>query len=160
MSNVVEFRTNDPVQRSARIEAVVPRVFAGVTCTPGAVAFGTVLSGTAVHEELEVWDTATTPRSVERVTSNLPEGILVKFVAAGPSEQHRPKDDRGVFLGHMIVDVDTNKPGDVHGAVEIHLAGAAAKSTAVRISGRVAAPVEINPSTVVLPRQFGRRPPL
>ncbi len=157
MHNSVGFRTNDPQHREGRIEAIVRRVRAGVYATPQSVAFQTVPVGTQVCQILDVRDTDIQPRSIVRVSSTDPDRVTVRLlpVAMGPQQ---PDRDHGTVIGQLRVVVNTDTPGSVSAAIQIHLAGEARQPDEIRVLGTVVAPIEISPSSLFLPRQSADGP--
>jgi hypothetical protein len=152
MVNRVGFRSNDPSQPLGHITAVVSRVSRGVSTTPGSVVFGTVPVGHPLRQVLDVRDTAMPPRSIERVSSTRPARVSVRFLP-GPKKptETEPHED-GQLIGQIEIAVDTGNPGEVNEAVHVHLAGEQRKPASVVVIGNVAAPIEVSPSFLVLPR--------
>jgi hypothetical protein len=157
MINSVGFRTNDPMQPDGSIVATVRRVSAGVYTTPKSVSFQTVLARAQVRQVLDVRDTAIPPRSVARLSSTDPDRVTARLlpIEAGTEQ---PDYDHGKVIGRVEVVVATQTPGLVKAAVQIHLAGEARDPDEIPVMGRVAAPMELSPSTLFLPRQSADGP--
>jgi hypothetical protein len=158
MLNVVEFQTNDPSQPTGRIEAIVRRVSGGVVASPESVVFGTVPVGATVRKLIDIRDNALLPRLIERVTSTMPERVTVRLqpVRDGPREANPPPE--GAVVARLEVNVETAAPGEVDAVVQVYLAGEARTRDAVTVVGRVAAPIEISPGLLILPRASSSGP--
>ncbi len=167
MRNVIQFQTNDPQHPTGRIEAVVRRVSGGVHANPESLVFGTVPIGTKVRQLVEVRDNAVPPRVVERVVSTNAKRFTVQLLpVADPSDTSKPDSAAnrlrealdGRVIARLEVTVDTAIPGEVNGAVEIYVSGPERKPDTFAVTGRVAAPIEMAPSLIVLPRQSNNGP--
>jgi hypothetical protein len=152
MVNIVEFHSNDPLQPVGHIEAVVSRVSRGVSISPGSVVFGTVPLGHSVRHLLDVRDTAVPPRSIERVSSTNPARVSVRFLPGSQKPAEAESHADGLLIGQLEITVGTGSPGEVNEAVHVHLAGERRDPDAVAVIGKVAAPIEVIPSMLVLPR--------
>lgn len=157
MINVVQFRTNDPDHPEGRIEAVVRRVSGGVAAVPNPIVFGTVPAGTQVVHVIEVWDSALTPRVIDRVTSTNPDRVTAKLVPVTDQPGDASAQSVGTLIGRIEVAVDTHSPGAVDESVQIYLKDESRKPDAISVIGRVAAPVEVSPALLVLPRASADR---
>jgi hypothetical protein len=158
MINVVEFRTNDPAEPAGRMEVVARCVSGSVSVTPPSVVFGTVATGAKVRQVVDVRDKSITPRHIERVVSTVPDRVRVRLLPSG-DESHRtePHPD-GELIGQIEVVVETESPGEVNATFHIHLAGETRRPDAVPVFGRVAPPIEMSPSLLVLPRASSNGP--
>jgi hypothetical protein len=158
MLNIVEFHTNDPSQPLCQIEAVVGHVSRGVTASPGSVVLGTVPVGAEVRQVLDIRDTAIPPRTIESVSSTNPARVKVRLLPVSePSREAEPHPD-GALVARLEVSVDTAMPGEVNVKAFVHLAGETQKSNPVSVIGKVAAPIELSPSSLVLPRASSNGP--
>lgn len=152
MVNVVEFRTNDPTHPLARIEATIGCVSGGVFTSPDSVVFGAVPAGATFRRVVDIWDPAVSPRAIDQVTSSSPSRVSVRL---SPVEDGRPQNgprEKCTLVGRLEVTVNTNIPGHVKETVKIHVSGRSGRPDIVTILGRVAAPFELTPSVIVLPR--------
>lgn len=150
--NIVEFRTNDPQQPTARIEVVVARVSGGIITTPETVVFGTVPVGGKARQLVDIWDPAESPREVKRVTSNSSKGITVRLITAGESPKTDEMRSKGVLVGRLEVTLNTDHPRRIDDTVLIAVAGREEKPDKLPVVGRVAALFEMSPPLLVLPR--------
>jgi hypothetical protein len=158
MINVVEFQTNDPTQPVGRIEALVHSVSGGVSATPQSLVFGTVPLGTSIRPIVDVHDNALTPRTIERVTSTNPDRVSVRLRPDPGSVPSPGADPARIVIGRIEVVVDTATAGDVDEKIQIHLTGEARKPDAITILGKIAAPLEVSPSFLALPRASTKGP--
>jgi len=158
MVNFVEFRTNDPTRPTARIEALVRRVFGGVSSSPASVVFGTVPVGIQVQHVVDIWDNALVSRTIERVTSSVPDRVTVRLLPTEGNPQASEKSPNGKLIGRLEVGVVTAKPGEVNAKVQIYIAKESRDPDSVCVIGRIAAPVEISPPFLILPRTSGSGP--
>jgi hypothetical protein len=152
MSNVVQFRTNDPARPVAQIEAVVSRVWSGVACYPPSVVFETVPIGAAVTQIIEVRDTADPPRSIERLSTTDPDRVSLRMLGSPVTERGGDRHPDGRVIGRFEIAVSTLAAGPVAAKVHVHLEGSARPPDAVAVAGRIAEPVEVSPSAILLPR--------
>jgi hypothetical protein len=125
----------------------VPRVAQGVSVAPAGITFGTVPVGTTIREVIEVFDPGSPPRTLTRAVSTDDRVAVQLLPPTGAPDPH----GRGVSAGRVEATVRTDRPGEVDAAIELVLDGPGRPLAPVRVSGRVAAPVEVSPSTVVLP---------
>ncbi len=159
MVNLVQFHTNDPSQPVGQIEAVVGPVSRGVSTNPGLINFGTVPLGTRIRSVLDVWDTATPPRVIERVTSTKPDRITVRLLPVPHQSQVVPTDpEDGALIGRLEVIVDTTRAAEFNDGIQIHTAGRTREPDKVPLVGRVIAAVELSPALIVLPRASSNGP--
>jgi hypothetical protein len=159
MRNIVEFRTNDPAKPSCRIEATVRCVSGGICTVPESFVFGTVLMGEPVRKIVEVRDTALPPRTIANVTSTDPDRVKPKLLPLeNPAPQEGQANPDGKVIARFEVVVETDSPADVDATVHIHFPGEARKPDHVAVRGRVAAPIELSPSSIVLPRKAASGP--
>jgi hypothetical protein len=152
MVNLVGFHSNDPSQPIGRIEAVVSRVSRGVSTNPSSIVFGTVPVRRPVRHLLDVRDTAVPPRSIERVASTNPSRVSVRVLPGTKNLIESEPHEDGPLIGQLEVAVDTAIPGEVNEAVHVHLAGGRRDPDSVAVIGKVAAPIEVSPTVLVLPR--------
>lgn len=158
MINVVDFRTNDPSQPKGHIEAIVRCTSGGVSATPRSIVFGTVPLGAKVRNIVEVYDNALTPRKIDRVTSTQSDRVIARLLPATERSVPSPSDPARVLIGRIEIVVSTELAGEVDGGVQIHLANVQKKPDAITVIGKVAAPIEISPTLLVLPRASTKGP--
>src|SRR5262245_47569288 len=158
MNTVIEFRTNDPKQQTGCIELRVRRILGGVLTSPESVVFGTVATGAEVRQTVNLLDKAPTRRTVDRVTTSVPGRVLARLLpGTEPLSVPKPEGDY-VIVGRVEVTVLTGTPGYVSAEVHIHLAGETRKPDVLTVVGKVAAPVEVLPSQLILPRASSKGP--
>ncbi len=153
MHNHVEFRTNDPTQPTGHIEVIIRRVQGGVSVTPPAVIFGQVPIGAPLRQVLEVRDTALEPRHIERITTTGTERLTTRLLPVEDLPQGPLRHPDGPLIGKIEVVLDTGRAGHNYGGIQIHLAGGIRSPDKVKVAWKVVAPVEMRPSSLVLPRQ-------
>jgi hypothetical protein len=152
MLNVVGFRTNDPAQPNGRIECIVRFVSGGVRAHPGSIVFGTVPVGGKLRRVIDVHDDALTPRRIARVISTNPDRVIARLLTEETRTGSPDSSPTGVLIGRIEIVVNQDSAGEVNEAVQIHLAGETRKPDAITVIGKVAAPIEITPTLLVLPR--------
>lgn len=152
MVNLVRFRTNDPTRPEAQIEAVVSRVRGGVTCFPRSIAFGTVPIGAKVVQTVDVRDTGQPPRSIERLTSTDPDRVTFRLLPIPTEQRNKNWHPDGVLIARFEVVVNTATSGQVTAKAEIHLKGGTRSPDGLDVAGRIAEPIEVTPSSLLLPR--------
>jgi Protein of unknown function (DUF1573) len=150
--NGIRFRTNDPSREEVTIEASVSKVKAGVTTIPTSAIFGTLFIGAKNHQVLDVYDSTVPPRSMARVASLRPEQFSVRMLPVLEGTESLIDPRLGVRIGRLEITAITSTPGTLTGEVEIQLKNEQRAPTLIEVSGRVAGPVEISPSVLVLPR--------
>lgn len=122
------------------------------------MAIGAVTAGSPVHRTVELFDARETPRKVVRVQCSDPARIAARFLPS--AEVIRLPDDagRGVLIGTIELAVDASMPGLIASDVLIYLDDGMAAPDAIRITGRVVAPIEVSPSVLFLPRASASGP--
>lgn len=158
MVNVIEFRTNDPAQPTARITALVSRVLGGVYTSPESFPFGRLQVGQQARQIVEVRDLAVEPRVIDRVTSTDPDQLTVQLL---PSDSIGPKatpDPKGTVIGRFEVVVKARSPADVNAGVLIHLRNEDRQPDVFKVVGRICAPIQLSPSFILLPRATSAGP--
>jgi hypothetical protein len=152
MLTFVDFRTNDPIRPTGRIEAIVRRVSGGVVTLPQSVVFGKVPVGSKVRRLVEVRDPASPARSIVKVASNDPERVGAKILDGQEEGADTESPIKGAPIGQVEIVVDTQQPGPVSTNVLIYITGRDQKPDTVAVVGTVAAPFEVSPSLIVFPR--------
>lgn len=153
MHNVIEFQTNDPIHPTGRIEVVVRRVRGGVSVSPPSLIFGTIPVGTAYRQILEVRDAAAKSGSVIGVTAIGTPGLTARLLPVEDVHREGPLQPGSTLIGRVEVVVDAKVAGPVSGEIRIQLTGKGRPPDAIKVAGNIAAPVEMRPSALVLPRQ-------
>lgn len=151
----VAFRTNDPARPSAAIDTFVSKVKAGVNTVPTSVIFGTLSAESDACIVLDVFDSAIPARSIERVAALHPDRASVRLLPLAGNLPGANRDELGALIGRLEITATTNSEGPLENDVEIYLTGERRPPTLIPVSGRVAGPVEISPSMLVLPRSSG-----
>jgi hypothetical protein len=158
LSNILEFRTNDPTRPRARIAAVVRRVSGGVQLYPEALAVGTHLVGTKVQRLVEIRDHVTTPRRIKGLRSTRPEQVTARLLPP----DGRAADSGLLRLGSLVALIEvtavTTRPGEINAVIEIEVEGRDGKPDTLPVMGRVVAPIEMAPARLLLPRRSSRGP--
>jgi hypothetical protein len=150
----INFRTNDPQQRAARLEFLIPLVKGGIVTISSGVQFGSVAVGATVKKVLEVRDLAERQRALTSVTSSDPERVRVRVL---PLEHAEPRDDdrdyrQGKLIARLEVEIDTNASGNVHAELSLSVAQGRYEPDRVAVFGKVVAPIEAVPSSLTMPR--------
>jgi hypothetical protein len=148
--HVVSFRTNDPGRPTASVEFLVAKIKGGVTSKPSNAVFGTVVTGTAARQVLEIHDEGLLQRRIDRVASSHPHLFQARLlsVTAGPGEVTPP-----TLIGRVEVTLQTQRPADLTGNVEVYLTDGNRPPDLIAVVGRVANLVEPTPSILLLPRR-------
>ncbi len=154
LDSPVFFRTNDPAVPERSVRLVVSLVKGGVEASPRSVVFGSVPVGKAVKQVVDVTDEWPDVRPLERVVSTNPERVQVRELPPEPSSSTPAQGRR---LARLEITVDTRIPATVDDRVEVYVAGRSFP-TVISVSGKVTAPVEVSPSTVLLPRMSDTGP--
>jgi hypothetical protein len=154
-STRVTFRTNDPARPSAAIDAVISNVTAGVQSIPTSVVLGTLPVGAEQIQVVHIFDKATQARAVDQVVSANPDRISVRLLPLKDSSPETTRADLGHLIGRIEVIPRCTTEGSLNTDIEVHLTGEPRPPTVIPVTGRVAAPFEVSPSTVVLPRASG-----
>jgi hypothetical protein len=152
LRTAISFHTNDPSNPDQRIEVFIPKVVGGMLTVPRFVSLGSILQGSTPHQLIEVRDESPAPRVVDHVSSSDPESISVRWLPAPATEEARTTTGTSTLIGRIEVTLKTRGPGEVNGAVNIHLRDGGRPPTSVPVVGRVLPPIEISPSTLLLPR--------
>jgi hypothetical protein len=151
MNNVIQFRTNDPTHIQGQMVAFVPHVSGGVQVRPKEFFLGTVPQGSEARHTAEIWDDAAETRKIVDVVSSQPQRIAVRRLSLEAADSAPAKQAAGQRVGRFEFNVNTTKTGEFYETIEIQVEGRAPDTMIV--SGRVAAPVELAPALLVLPRQ-------
>lgn len=158
MRNVVQFRTNDPTQPEARIEAVISTVTVGVEAFPASLIFGRIVVGTDAKQVLELRDQAALPRFVKKVESSDPARFSVRLLTSGTGESTEERNASGRLVGRVEVELRTTVPGVVEGNVFVFLDDLHRAPDSFPISARIVPAVEVSPSSLALPRSSDSGP--
>lgn len=154
----VMFRTNDPDRPEVSIEALVSRVKAGVTTIPTSASFGTLSLGAKARQVLDVFDSTKKFRAMERVVSRNPDRVSVRMLPVVEDDAAATDRSLGVRIGRLEVMAATTVPGSLTSELEIYLQGEHRPPTVIEVIGRVAGPVDVSPSVIVLPRSSDAGP--
>jgi hypothetical protein len=153
MVNVVEFRTNVPSQPMGRMEVLVRRVSGSVSMSPPSIVFGTVPVGTRLGQIVQIYDMGSTPRAIERITMTGTGRIRARLLPVEQSSDKAKPHGAGTLVGQIEVVGNTVAAGEINGKVQVHMAGESRRPRELTVTGKVLAPVEITPSSIVLPRK-------
>ncbi len=158
MRNILEFQTNDPAHPQGRIEALVRRVSGGIFTVPESVVAGTPVVGSKVRHVVEVRDSALRPRVVDEVKSTAPDRVTVRLLPDNERPKEGSRHPEGTVIGYLEVKVATDRPGPVQDAITITLKDETRPPHKVPVVGRVAAPIEMRPALLLLPRASSSGP--
>lgn len=156
MNNLILFRTNDPVHKQGVLNVLVPRVTGVVSIWPKSFIFGAVGIGAEVRQVIEVYDSAHSPRVIDRVTNLGSSRVSARLLPDTASSE--PRQAAGTLIGRVEITVDTSTATEVDSKVQIDLAGDGLSSPALAVAGKVVGPIEVRPSALFLPRQAGDGP--
>lgn len=158
MRTPIYFETNDPRRPTGQIVGVVRHVLRGVSFGPSPLVFGSVPVGADIRQVIDIRDTAVPPRTIERIVSSLPDRVRVRLLPEVAATHAGRRHPDGALVAKMEVKVATDVPGEVSAAVEVHLAKEHRQPDCIRVMGRVVPPVEVQPSTILLPRVSAEGP--
>ena len=148
LTSTVYFQTDDPARPEVTLAVRLRRVRAGAFSQPVAFAFGTASAGQSVSKVVDIIDGVSPPRAVDRIGTSNPELIGLTRIPVPEAEATTPG---GVIVARVRIDVATRTPADIDERVNVWLVNEAPSSpVSVRVLGRVAAPVEFSPKTLVL----------
>jgi hypothetical protein len=156
IDSVVYFLTNDPEKPEVTLPIHMSRVLHGAQAVPGVVAFGTVPVGQPVTQIVDIIDRSLDPRSGQILEVHDPNVLSAELI---PVPEAEASALGGRVIARVKVVVDTKAAGPVEGRVNLWLVPEkTASPVSVRVTGRVAAPVEMSPSTLTLPLQSDAGP--
>jgi hypothetical protein len=148
MTSTVYFQTDDPARPEVTLAILLRRIRAGEFSQPVALAFGTASAGQPVFKVVDIIDAVSPPRAVDRVATTNPERVRFTRIEVPEAEAATPG---GRIVARVRIDVATNTPADIDERVNVWLINEAPSSpVSVRVLGRVAAPVEFTPKSLVL----------
>jgi hypothetical protein len=151
---LVRVRTNDPDNRLATIEILINKVRGGLLASPESAVFGTVPIGEERRQVIELRDDRVPPRKVESVSSTNPDHFTARLLAIEPEATFEESEAGHLTLvARVEILLRTNDSVDLFGGIEVRLAGDNRAPDVIPVLGRVAAPVELSPSVLVLPRR-------
>lgn len=148
LTSAVNFQTDDPARPEVTLAIRLSRIRAGAFAQPVAFAFGATAAGQSVFKVVDIIDAVSPPRAVDRVATSNPELVRLTRIPVPEAEAATPG---GRIVARVRIDVATGTPADVDARVNVWLVNEAPSSpVSVRVLGRVAAPVEFVPKTLVL----------
>ncbi len=148
ITSVVNFRTDDPARPEVTLAIRLRRIRSGAFSQPVAFAFGTTSAGQPVSKVVDIIDAVSPPRAVDRVATTNPERVRFTRLEVPEAEAATPG---GRVVARVRIDVVTQTPAEIDERVNVWLVNEAPSSpVSVRVLGRVAAPVEFAPKTLVL----------
>ncbi len=148
LTSTVSFQTDDPARPEVTLVLRLRRIRSGAFSQPVAFAFGTASAGQSVFKVVDIIDAVSPPRAVDRVGSSNPELVGLTRIPVPEAEAATPG---GVIVARVRIDVATRTPADIDERVNVWLVNEAPSSpVSIRVIGRVAAPVEFAPKTLVL----------
>jgi hypothetical protein len=147
----ISFETNDPRNPTGLISVIVARVKGGVHAVPEAISVGRVSLGSSVSRTVEIRDDAVNPREIDGVASSAPDRFSVRLVPGSRDTSDRTQE--GALLGKLEITLDTSKPVTLNDRVSVRLKGEQRAPDDIMVVGVVAAPIEMFPSDLVLPRR-------
>ncbi len=148
----VQFSSNDPEREFGLIEIAVPMITGGLFSKPTAVVFGSVPIGEPSAKYLDLFDTTSPARRIERVLNLQPEHFEVELSA--PLERDQLDS---APVARLKITAKTHRKGPLDGSIQIVLAENDSSPTTIDVTGKVVAPVESWPEAIVLapPIVFG-----
>lgn len=149
------FKSNDPAVPEAVVVVTIEQILGGVTASPASVVLGAVPVGAAQERAVELSDSATPPRRIERVAIGGTGRVSVELVP--PDRAALPWPDGSRRVGRLVVRVAADGPGPIDDTISLFVAGRATPDT-VRVTGRVEAPVDVSPPELHLPRASSAGP--
>lgn len=153
----VWFKTTDPAVPEALVVVTIERIVGGITASPASVALGSVPVGPAQQRTVELTDTATPPRRIDRAISSDPDRVTVTLLPPDPTAPPPAGAEASHPIGRLAVQVAADRPGEIDARVTLFVAGRTTPDT-VRVTGRVVAPVEVTPAELHLPRASSAGP--
>jgi hypothetical protein len=147
----LRFYSNDPHQPEWEISAIASRVTAGVSLSPSALILGNIPLHAEIHRIVDVRDASVSPRTIQSVTSSGSKHILARLMTPTETPDQPNRNTNGTLIGRIEVEISSNSPGDLHGSIEVGLAGESRQPDALDVIGRVVAPAEMRPSMLSLP---------
>lgn len=153
---LVRIHSNDPGASEVTIEIVTRRVRGPVVALPESVAFGSLRIGESRRQVVEFHDDHSPPRQIKAIRSTNPELFTVRILSPGDSPESSRKPEEGyVRIARCEVTLQALAAGDITGGIEVELADDKRTVEVIPVLGRIAPPVELVPSVVVLPRSSG-----
>lgn len=144
----INFRTDDPARPEVSLAIRVHRVRPGAFSQPVAFAFGTTSADRPVSKVVDIIDSVSPPRAVDRVATTSPERVQLTRLDVPEAEA---ATTGGRVVARVRIDVATHTPGDIDERVNVWLVNEAPSSpVSIRVLGRVAASVEFSPRMLVL----------
>jgi hypothetical protein len=154
--NSVTFTTNDPYRPTASISFAIRRMLGDLCTVPTSVDFGTVVAGDAPRQVVEVRDGGTPVRAIENIEVSDATTLTARVLP--PSERGRDEHSGGRLIALVEVSLASNAPKMVDEEIIIHLAGEGSAIGRLPVRARFAAPIDISPPSLVLPRASGEGP--
>jgi hypothetical protein len=148
------FRTNDPDQPQAGLEALVSKIAGGFDVFPKSLLLGRVFVGTIERRTLEVRDRAVLPRRPSRVEITHPDQVAARLV---PLDERDPpsNDSLGRLVDRIELTIDTSSPMAIDTNLLIHHHDGGRLPDRIRVTGEVSLPIEVSPRELLLPRESG-----
>jgi len=148
LTSVVYFQTDDPARPEVTLAVRLRRIRAGAFSQPVTFTFGTASAGQSVFKVVDIVDAVSPSRAVDRVATSNPELVRLTRIPVPEAEAAAPG---GRIVARVRIDVATDTPADIDERVNVWLVNEAPSSpVSIRVLGRVAAPVEFAPKTLVL----------
>ncbi|WP_088252899.1 DUF1573 domain-containing protein [Fimbriiglobus ruber] len=142
------FQTDDPARPEVNLAVRLRRIRSGAFSQPVAFAFGTTSVSQPVFKVVDIIDAVSPPRAVDRVATSNSELVRLTQLAVPEAEAAIPG---GRIVARVRIDVATQTPAEIDERVNVWLVNEAPSSpVSIRVLGRVAAPVEFAPKTLVL----------
>jgi hypothetical protein len=156
--SAISFDTNDAQHPSARLEVDIQKVAAGLQTSPSCVELGEVVLGQERRQTIELRDSAIGSRTIKQVSTSDADQIAVKLLPV--ETDHGNPDDHsfGVLKGRVEVVFQPKRLGPVNERIEVRLDDERSSATVIPVRGSVAAPVQVSPNPLVLPRQSDAGP--
>jgi hypothetical protein len=149
----IVFYTDDPAAPELAVESLVKKLTGGVTGIPSSVAFGKVIVGRPVSQEIEIVDGAVEPRCLEILESTNPGVLTIERLPCPPAPYFIRGRKVGTLIGRARLQFKAERSGLVRERALIRLAGVARAPDAVEVTADVVPLFEAVPAEVVLPRK-------
>jgi hypothetical protein len=148
----VSFETNDPAHPVASVALAIPRMVGDLSTVPVALAFGTIPVGDEARQTVEIRDSVSPPRDVLRVESSNPAVLRTRMLPLGEGSAPEEEHPAGRLIARVEVIARADSPTVIRESLTISVSGAGQPTGTMPVSARFVAPVEVTPSSLVLPR--------
>ena len=148
----IYFRTNLPAQPERVVIVAIPRILAGLVAFPSSLSLGEIPVGSSARYRVELFDARQKPRKIIRVRSRDSAHITAKLIPDFGLSQSPDGANRGHLVGTIEIEINTAVAGSIDNDVFAEIDDGSTAPDAIRVTGRIVAPIEISPSVLFLPR--------